>query len=354
MSFFKQFPEIDLDVQNNGLIQKAVDIYRLVDVNDALYLDSVSYTDYNIIDGARPDIISQLLYDTPEYYWTFFIVNDHLKDGYKAWPKSEVGFEKYIKRKYQNDLFVEFTPLYDSYDTTISKQFSMNDYPLNQYLSVYNDKEGSSKYSERVYFKHYDVDTNQLIFRKVNPRDFSNLENNNNLNTYNLNWFEFVNPYNVYSDEYASVELIRTQYNRDVYNWFTNSLFGNDYIQSIESEIPNLANLVVGTDDYYSAFMSILEGSSTYTLPTSSLKSGASAPHHYTNIDGDIITAFQANHAGYPEQGISSLNANFGDAGFVTNYEYEKDLNDKASSIKVIRPSKIQEFARRFKELINE
>ena len=102
MSLFKQFPKIDYDLELTNELQTLIDISRLVDANDILSADSVAYTKYNIIDGARPDIISQLLYNTPEYYWTFFIANDHLKDGYRAWPKSEVGFEKYIEENYDS------------------------------------------------------------------------------------------------------------------------------------------------------------------------------------------------------------------------------------------------------------
>ena len=70
MNYFKLFPTVGYDVNRTGTQQDVVDIYRQVrpigDRLDQLY----SYTTYTVQDGERPDIVSQILYGTPKYYWT--------------------------------------------------------------------------------------------------------------------------------------------------------------------------------------------------------------------------------------------------------------------------------------------
>ncbi len=101
MSFFKQFPKIDYDFRNSGTTQKMTDIYRSIRVLPN-FLDQISgYKFYEIINGERPDIVSQRLYGTSNYYWTFFVVNDFLHDGYRAWPMSQEQLSEYIATQYE-------------------------------------------------------------------------------------------------------------------------------------------------------------------------------------------------------------------------------------------------------------
>ena len=101
--FFENFPKIRYDLLNNNKLIEVIDIFRHVDVNDVLADDLLSYRYYEIQEGDRPDQVSQALYGTPDYYWTFFIVNDFLKDGLPAWPissyeinrQAELDFDKY-------------------------------------------------------------------------------------------------------------------------------------------------------------------------------------------------------------------------------------------------------------------
>ena len=79
MSFFKQFPLSNIAIGQE--IKKVVDIFRHVDVNDILADEISSYQYYEVLDGERPDNVSQKLYGTTDYYWTFFILNESLKRG---------------------------------------------------------------------------------------------------------------------------------------------------------------------------------------------------------------------------------------------------------------------------------
>ena len=101
MAFFKQFPKVDYDFRNTGTFQKMTDIYRSIRVLPS-FLDQISgYKFYEIINGERPDIVSQRLYGSSQYYWTFFVVNDFLHDGYRAWPMSQEALQEYIAKEYE-------------------------------------------------------------------------------------------------------------------------------------------------------------------------------------------------------------------------------------------------------------
>jgi len=100
MSFFRQFPRAQYDILGNGVKYAIQDFTRFVSV-PSTELDNLSiYQYYEIPDGARPDVVSSLLYSNPDYHWTFFLINDHLKRGYSEWPMSQHEFESYIDQEY--------------------------------------------------------------------------------------------------------------------------------------------------------------------------------------------------------------------------------------------------------------
>lgn len=100
MSFFRQFPKIQYDFQDNGIDTRIIDIFRFVKADDR-YLDDLStYAFYQIQNGDRPDIVSNLLYGTPDYYWTFFVINEQLKTGLSGWPMSTEQFDDYMTTEY--------------------------------------------------------------------------------------------------------------------------------------------------------------------------------------------------------------------------------------------------------------
>jgi len=100
MSFFNQFPVRTYDADKDGIQDTVTDIFRYVDVDDNR-IDSISsYIFYEIEDGERPDIVSQKLYGTPDYYWTFFVINDSLKHGLEDWPMSTQEFNDAMEENF--------------------------------------------------------------------------------------------------------------------------------------------------------------------------------------------------------------------------------------------------------------
>jgi len=109
MAYFKLFPKVGYDFNRDGIIQNVVDIFRHARPLQN-FADNIStYRKYSIPDGQRPDICSQKLYGTPDYYWTFFIMNDFLHDGMSTWPMSQRDLFKYIETEY-NGIAIETRP----------------------------------------------------------------------------------------------------------------------------------------------------------------------------------------------------------------------------------------------------
>ena len=106
--YFKHFPLQQYDYHGDGVKSSIVDIYRMVAVDSIKIDDIVSYTYHEIKNGERPDVTSQLLYGTPDYHWTFFVLNPFLRAGMGAWYKDDHVMEKYIAQKYDPYFSIEF------------------------------------------------------------------------------------------------------------------------------------------------------------------------------------------------------------------------------------------------------
>ena len=71
---------------------------QYVDIIDGLKDNISFYNKYTIVSGERPDTLSYKLYGTVEYYWTFFLMNDHLRIS--GWPVPTSDLLNQAKSKY--------------------------------------------------------------------------------------------------------------------------------------------------------------------------------------------------------------------------------------------------------------
>ena len=110
MAFFEQFPKLKYDTKLDGIQNDLTDIFRYVDVIEDVADDIYGYSFTEVNDGERPDQLSQRLYGTPDYYWTFFITNDRLKNGLTDWPKSSNELDDYINYLYGDEYGVISVP----------------------------------------------------------------------------------------------------------------------------------------------------------------------------------------------------------------------------------------------------
>jgi len=69
-----------------------------VDILDQVREDMSFYENYQILSGDRPDTVSMKLYGNPNYYWTFFLMNDKLRES--GWPVAQEQIYDLVKVRY--------------------------------------------------------------------------------------------------------------------------------------------------------------------------------------------------------------------------------------------------------------
>lgn len=98
--YFQGFPTIQYDIDDDRHFIEVTDIFRTVRPKQSLKDDLLLYSKYTIKDGERPDHVSQKLYGSIDYYWTFFMVNEKLVNYHNDWPRSRQELEDHILLKY--------------------------------------------------------------------------------------------------------------------------------------------------------------------------------------------------------------------------------------------------------------
>lgn len=120
MKYFRYFPKLDYDLDDNKTTRQIVDVFRMGRVVSAITDDISFYRNYTIQEGERPDHVSMNIYGTQEYYWTFFIVNETLKNAYTDWPRTRTEVEEWIDENYTGEYIK-----YDNYD--LSTKFEIGE-----------------------------------------------------------------------------------------------------------------------------------------------------------------------------------------------------------------------------------
>ena len=84
MRYFTNFRQVDYTYGDDFIKRGGGDLYfeltqdltAYVDVIDELKNLAPFYRKYYILENDRPDQVSQKIYGTPAYHWTFYIMND--------------------------------------------------------------------------------------------------------------------------------------------------------------------------------------------------------------------------------------------------------------------------------------
>ena len=315
MSFFNNFPYTAYDLNNDGLQRLIHNIFRFVDVND-INIDDITEHNYHIIaDGDRPDNVSKSLYGSPDYYWTFFIVNDFLKDGMKAWPKSDKVFRDWVADEYGQYTVHQYNPIYnESTNITIGETTYLTLLDIDDYwgdIDFHNDNVYLlSDTGVKAKILSYDFNTLQLwCYDHDGDKDLFNsgtsyqlvYEGTEGKNEWLLSMIDFFSKtkqsaYYNFTNDIGTAEIL--PYSQPYYD-----LFETTYLTGLA---------FAGLGKFYPAY---------------------DAPKSYD------VSHFDALETGYTEA--------------ISYMDYEQARNFKSSQIRVISPSFIMDFAELFKETIN-
>ena len=90
--FYKFGDEVDTVVYQ--------DLSQYTDIVDQVK-DGISFLNFHTIqEGFRPDQVSLQLYGTPLNYWTFYLLNDDIRE--QGWPLTRGELDVYVKKHYPN------------------------------------------------------------------------------------------------------------------------------------------------------------------------------------------------------------------------------------------------------------
>ena len=101
MSYFKNFPTIDYDVNGDGVKQTVTDILNRIAVRQSVRDNFALFSKVDIMDWDTPESLSYDTYGYSEYHWVIMMMNKYY-DRYYEWPMSHRNLQRYIVDKYSN------------------------------------------------------------------------------------------------------------------------------------------------------------------------------------------------------------------------------------------------------------
>lgn len=386
--YFNKFPKIRYAVNGDEL--SFVDISRMVKINKSRsILDTVTdYMFYTIPDGVRPDVLSHMLYGKPDYYWTFFAINEHLKGNlYYDWPLSYQKFEQMIEAEYDHCSAITFKPIYDIVGEYNKKTYAPNarnifenavlDEKYLPYLRIvahesnttfnYRDKTVVAPIDGNLYAKilKYDSHLCQLVVYDIrNPNNNDSLVEDRSLFTHKSKFYlKFVNPYEVGTTKYYEVYNLETEWLYSSYVMYRNDCLIFDDLLSSElvsyttaiaeeiEEVLEFRNDVENIREYFrdetiknrffysTNFAGDDTEASNYAYSWENYRYAA---RQYYDVDenGNEIEISALDQLRLD----SKLNVINRSPKYYSNYDYEYSANEKKTQIKTIRADKIDEF----------
>lgn len=105
-SYFRNFPKVDYKFGDETTTTQFQHLGTYVDIIDQVKQYSVYYQTYNIRNGERPEQLSYYLYGNNDHYWTFYLLNDHLRTN--GWPIRDADLFPKAQQYYPNYVSMTF------------------------------------------------------------------------------------------------------------------------------------------------------------------------------------------------------------------------------------------------------
>lgn len=98
MAYFRDFPFTRYKFGNEVFDVLTQDITAYVDIIDDIKDVASFYQEYYILEGDRPDNLSQRMYGTPDYYFTYYLMNDNIRQC--GWPLTQKTLDAKVKEDF--------------------------------------------------------------------------------------------------------------------------------------------------------------------------------------------------------------------------------------------------------------
>ena len=125
--FFQPFEKIYYRFGDEVSFSLFQNLSQYVDIIDQVKSQTAFYEDYTIKSGDRPDTLSLQLYGDPKYYWTFYLLNDDLRES--GWPLKNEDVIRRAKEFYPHRVLTFNTDISSSeggYDYRVGRQLKGN------------------------------------------------------------------------------------------------------------------------------------------------------------------------------------------------------------------------------------
>ena len=331
--FFKQFPKTQYSIENDAILTNVTDYFRYVDIVERLANNLYAYKKVQIGHGERPDVLSQRLYGTPDYYWTFFICNDSLKEGLSIWPKSDPEIKNFIANQYKNISAFRF-PLSEE-DTNGSRYTPLGIPILNKKYLPYLKL--CRPIAVRVWAeaKIVDYDPNKSLIWIDNST---------------IGWYSDDSTINANNGNGGEID---TQYSNSAKNkLFYTSASAQDFTVQFR-ENGNLSDKIEFQREVQLAAIRFKPNVGYDTFPLFSIDKYYSIRSTQYWKDGSLAPAYYYDSNNIEEE-ISEYEAGEEATNYKSIYDDMLEDNEALKEIKVVSPTYIESFAREYKKLINE
>ena len=116
-NYFEEFPLVDYKFGEEDTTTKFQHLGTYVDILDQVKDYSVYYETYAIQNGERPEQLSYKLYRDVNHYWTFFLLNDHLRQT--GWPIRDADVYPKVQEYYPHTVLA-VNGVAQTYDSKIA------------------------------------------------------------------------------------------------------------------------------------------------------------------------------------------------------------------------------------------
>lgn len=341
--YFQRFEKLYYKFGDETAFNIMQNLTQYVDLIDQIKPQLAFYEDYMIKSGDRPDTLSLQLYGDTSYYWTFFLLNDHLRES--GWPLMNEEVRSRAKDYYPHRVVTSTTDLATAeggYDFRVGRQV-----------------EGQTSGTVGTIIKR-NLDLGQLIIDTETA--FTSADTNFTL-TVNSNGaatLTLTDPL----QKFAQTDLwVMTKKNLDtptvdpvVLNGFDITLESIDTVaqlRNIPFEVGNFEYVIrAKVQTFNSADSTFLVGENIFfrddttglTVFADVHKESAqyNAVHHYEDADGEWVD-------------IDPFTQVIGSSLIpVTNLDRVSAKNDSLKQIKVLKPSAVDSVVKEFYRLMNE
>lgn len=346
MSFFTKVNPHRIDIDIDGQTIKLSDIFTHVRIDDlAPKEDTKLYRFIQIDENERPDTVSFRLYGTDKYYWLFFFINDHLREGFNRWPRERFEMNNRITKtwsKYANITFVpgieegnDINPFH--YNLAFSFPFSTAPYPVRL--------AGAGEFEPNVFTFTFPIvfgpgqrssDGITNVIKNDDMRFQLFVEKHKNLP---MSFFES-EFYSFFLDEISNqsvkeLEIYEEWLKTDVLTWiYTQGFENSDFTPAINPEqVSTIISAVSQIRLYpFIVFKDAKNAKTDWSIPIRKIDPYDSFPEQFKyDSTRDGLLGNKRSYA-----------------------EVEADINEDNKQLKVINPTIVQEVVRRIKDLYNE